>query len=116
MNRGGSRHWPGVERPCTVTLGYVLLNSSTSSFHSLSSAFLAAGGMQSMVMVTLVLGSSGAAGLAFALFPSPSSPSSLLLVPQAASAVSVRAETRVTAPARRVRRNRALLMGGPLRA
>src|SRR3546814_1477155 len=51
-SRGGSRHWPGVERPLMVTPGYFLLNSLTSSFHCLSSAAFAAGGMQSMVMDT----------------------------------------------------------------
>ncbi len=99
-----------------VTFGYVLLKAATSSFHSFSSAAFAVGGMQSIVSVTLVFGSSGVVGSdePFCWDPPLSSP--LLLVPQAASAVSDRAETRVIATARRLRRNRALLMGGPLRA
>lgn len=97
-----------------VMFGYVLLNVATSSFHCLSSAFLAAGGMQSMVSVSLVFGSSGVA--ASAVEPGAGSWSPLLLVPQAASESRVRAETNVTAV--RLRRgvlNPQLLIGDPFR-
>ncbi|GGY46702.1 hypothetical protein GCM10010363_29320 [Streptomyces omiyaensis] len=95
-----------------VTLGYVLLNSATSSFHSFSSAAFAAGGMQSIVIVTLVFGSSGAEASdePVGCEAPPPLESLLLLVPQAARAVSVIAETTATALARRVRRSLALLI------
>lgn len=115
MNRGGSRHWPGVERPSIVTFGYIFLKAATSSFHSFSSGTFAADGMQSIESVTLAWGSSGFVGSDEPFCWDPPLPlSSLLLVPQAASAVSDRAETREIAAARRLRRNRALLMSRPL--
>ncbi len=56
-------------------------NAATSSFHSLSSGFLVAGGAQSMLIVTLALRSSGAEALAS---PLPLPPLLLLSEPQAA--------------------------------
>src|SRR5689334_22688557 len=96
-----------------VTFGYCLLKVATSSFHSLSSAFLAAGGMQSMVSVTLAFGSSGAAGSDDDPPPALSSLSALLLVPQAVRATRASAETSVAAEARRAGRNQELLIGSP---
>ena len=115
VKRGGSRHWPGVDFPLILTFGYVLLNVLTSSFHSRSSAAFAAGGMQSIDSVTFAFGSSGADGSDEPL-PESSFPSPLLLVPQEARAVRASAVTTAAAEARRVRRNPALLIGGPLRA
>jgi hypothetical protein len=98
-----------------VTFGYVLLNVFTSACHSFSSAALAAGGMQSIVSVTFVFGSSGADA---SVEPPPPelSPPPLLLVPQAATVGRASAETRTAAAERRGGRNQELLIGGPLRA
>jgi hypothetical protein len=78
---------------------------------------LAAGGMQSIEIVTFAFGSSGADGSDDPLDALLESSSLLLLVPQEASEVRASAVTRAAAEARlirRVRRNPALLIDDPL--
>ncbi len=88
VNLAGSSHGkPSL--PLIVTFGYILLNAATSSIHSLRSAAFVVGGMQSTLIVTLALGSSGAPSA-----DAPPPPESLLLLLQAPSrAIPTASET-----------------------